>query len=139
MLSQTATGLIGEYIAASAILNLGFRVSLSQQDKVDLVAWSDDEPDLFLRIQVKSCDITQRRDGRFQFNLAGGGGSKRLPRTSDHDIIALVSIHDRRCVFFATSTINQKTKRFSKRFFQSSQIEQDSWNKAIKTVKERRK
>lgn len=139
MLSHTATGLIGEYIAASAILSLGFRVSLSQQDKVDLVAWHDDEPDLFLRVQVKSCDITQRRDGRFQFNLAAGGGSKRLPKASDHDVIALVSIHDRRCAFYATSAINQKTKRFSQRFFQSSHLEEDSWEKAIDTIRKRRR
>ena len=76
MRPATATGLIGEYIAASAILDLGFRVSLSQQDKVDLVAWHDEDPQLFLRVQVKSCDISQRHDGRFQFNLAAGGGSK---------------------------------------------------------------
>ena len=139
MRPATATGLIGEYIAASAILDLGFRVSLSQQDKVDLVAWHDEDPQLFLRVQVKSCDISQRHDGRFQFNLAAGGGSKRLPKVSDHDIVALVSIHDRRCVFFATESIRQKTKRFSKRFFQSSHVEQDSWQKALRIVKERRK
>jgi hypothetical protein len=130
---------MGEFIAASAILNLGFRVSLSQQDKVDLVAWSDEEPDIFLRVQVKSCDISQRTDSRFQFNLGTGGGSKKLPKVSDHDVIALVSIIDRRCVFFATSSINQKTKRFSKRFFESPHIEADTWQRALKAVKERRK
>ena len=109
MRPATATGLIGEYIAASAILDLGFRVSLSQQDKVDLVAWHDEDPQLFLRVQVKSCDISQRHDGRF-FNLAAGGGSKRLPKVSDHDIVALVSIHDRRCVFLCHRKHQAKDK-----------------------------
>jgi hypothetical protein len=138
LITNTATGLIGEYIAASAILNLGFRVSLSQQDKVDLVAWSDDEPDLFLRIQVKSCDLTQRKDKRFQFNL-GAGRFKKAPKASDHDIIALVSISDRRCAFFATSTINQTTKRFGQRYFESDDLEAESFNKALKIIKEMRK
>lgn len=138
MLTNTAIGLIGEYIAASSILELGYRVSLSQQDKVDLVAWHDDEPDLFLRIQVKSCDITQRKEGRFQFNLACGK-LKKAPKAKDHDIIAMVSIHDRKCAFYATATLNQTTKRFGKRFFQSPDIEAESWQKAVGYIREGRR
>ena len=37
MISHTATGLMGEYVAAAAILQFGFKVSLAQQDKVDAV------------------------------------------------------------------------------------------------------
>ena len=49
-MSQTTTGLIGEYIAAGVVLSLGWRVSMCQQDKVDLVAWKEDE---YIRIQVR--------------------------------------------------------------------------------------
>jgi len=46
MIGETTTGLVAEYIAAAAVLEQGWRVSLAQQDKVDLVAWRDDK---FLR------------------------------------------------------------------------------------------
>lgn len=51
---ETTKGLIGEYICASALLELGWKVSMAQQDSVDLLAWKDDQ---YLRVQVKSASL----------------------------------------------------------------------------------
>ena len=47
MLTETTVGLIGEYVTAASLLQMGWRVSLAAQDKVDLVCWSERE---FLRV-----------------------------------------------------------------------------------------
>jgi hypothetical protein len=39
VISQTESGLAGEYIAAASVIARGWRVALAQQDSVDLVAW----------------------------------------------------------------------------------------------------
>ena len=49
--AETTKGLIGEYICATSLLELGWKVSMAQQDSVDLIAWKDDQ---YLRVQVKS-------------------------------------------------------------------------------------
>lgn len=138
MITPTTSGKIGEMLATAAILEMGFRVAQAQQDKVDLVAWAEDDPNLFLRVQVKSCDLTKRKEGRYQFNLCSGSKTKYLPSVKDHDLVVLVAVDKRRCVFYATETINQKTKRFTSRFFESEHIEYDSWHKALDVIKERR-
>ena len=52
--AETTKGLIGEYIFAGALLELGWKVSMAQQDSVDLIAWKDDQ---YLRVQVKSSTL----------------------------------------------------------------------------------
>jgi hypothetical protein len=136
MISATTTGLIAEYIACAALLSAGLRVAMAAQDRVDLVAWDEDQ---FYRIQVKSSSLKfmpQRNPG-YHFNLASGSKKKTLPKVSDYDIVCLVGIDDRRCAFYATEQINQFTKRMSRRRFEADDIETETLAKAIEIVKAR--
>jgi len=133
MISETTTGLVAEYIAAAAVLEQGWRVSLSQQDKVDLVAWNDDR---FLRIQVKGSSLRHDsgRSPSYQFQLGSGSKKKVLPTVKDYDVIALVGIHHRRTFFLPTEAVQQYTKRINPRRFEMPEIEAETWQKAIEVV-----
>jgi len=138
---STTIGLIGEYIAAASILERGWRVSMAQQDKVDLVAWYDDE---FLRVQVKSSSLTKVRHNRtsgYHFQLAAGNGAskaKTLPTVQDYDILLLCAINSRRCIALATEQVNQQSKRVKANYFETPDIEADTWDRAVQIVRERK-
>ena len=138
---STTTGLIGEYIAAGSILQLGWRVSMAQQDKVDLVAWHCNE---FIRVQVKSANLIKARHHKtagYHFQLASGNGStkvKTLPTVEDYDIILLCGINARRCIALPTEEVKQQSKRVKASLF-NEQNEADSWHRAVQIVRERRK
>ena len=101
MLTETTVGLIGEYVTAASLLQMGWRVSLAAQDKVDLVCWSERE---FLRVQVKSATLKPKSKTTYgyHFQLASGTNKKILPTVDDYDMLACCSINDRRVVFYAT-------------------------------------
>jgi hypothetical protein len=136
MLTETTVGLIGEYVTAASLLQMGWRVSLAAQDKVDLVCWSERE---FLRVQVKSATLKPKSKSTYgyQFQLASGTNKKILPTVDDYDMLACCSINDRRVVFYATEQVQQYSKRFTQRYFENRNIEEDSFNKAIEIIRGR--
>ena len=132
---STTTGLIGEYIAAAVVLSLGWRVSLAQQDKVDLVAWKDDE---YIRIQVKTAKMSTyeaRRSPSYHFQLASGCKNKVLPSERDYDILCCVGFDHRKALFLPIQQLHQKTKRMSPQLFDAPKAELHSFNKALATVR----
>jgi hypothetical protein len=133
MISETTSGLAAEYIAAASILELGWRVSLAQQDRVDLVAWKDGQ---FLRIQVKGSNLRYNKghSAGYHFQLGCGSKKKTLPSKDDYDVIALVAIPARRVLFFPVETVQQYTKRATPRRFEYPDIEADSWNKTLEMI-----
>ncbi|MFZ9077932.1 MAG: hypothetical protein ACO23H_05310 [Alphaproteobacteria bacterium] len=137
-MSETTTGLIGEYIAAAAILGLGWRVSLCQQDRVDLIAWSGTHD--FIRVQAKAASLLSNKDGRsprHHFQLGHGCKTKHLPKPSDYDVLCLVSPNARRCLFMS-HPICQRSMRVSPTRF-TLEAEIDSWAKAVDHVLEMRR
>ena len=143
-MSETTTGLIGEYVAAAAILGLGWRVSMAQQDRVDMVAW---QGDTFLRVQAKTASLLRDKDGRpprHHFQLGHGCKSKHLPsRDPDtgaypYDVLCLVSPNERRCLFIPVTSIRQFSMRLSPSRF-NAEAEADSWDKAVSVVLEMRR
>ena len=137
MSSATTTGLIGEYITAAAMLSLGWRVSLAQQDSVDLVAWRDNT---FMRVQVKSAHLRKQKDHRpcYQFQNAAGRLKKTLPTLKDYDILAHCAIDQRKVHFQAACCVNKYTQRRAPSWFDKPDIEEDSWQKAIEIILETR-
>lgn len=137
MPSETQTGLIGEHLACAAILQMpGIRgASLSQQDKVDIVAWDDIG---FIRVQVKSATLRQsdKRVSSWKYGFNNGSGrDKRLPTVADYDIIAHCAIERRLCIFTATSAVRTLTSRYSPRRFDDASVEVDSWVKALEIIR----
>lgn len=137
ILTQTESGLAGEYIAAASVLARGWRVALAQQDAVDLVAWHP-ETGQMLRIQVKACQASRQGSGhthRVHFQT-GLGGKKRLPTLSDFDILAMVSTEQRVVWYLPVTSVN--TKKFTKptSFFETPNLESESWAKAVEIIDE---
>lgn len=132
-LSHTVSGLVGEHIAAAAILQQGWGVAMAAQDSVDLLAWNKDTGQRLL-IQVKSAQLSRSRENRLGFQLSLGA-NKRLPTREDFDIIALVS-SDQRVVYFMPVT-HITTKKTSKTwgFFETPDLEAKSWQKSIEEIK----
>ena len=131
-LSNSTAGLVAEYLAAASILQRGWGVALASQDSVDLVAWNRDTGQRFL-VQVKSCQLSRGNKYRLEFNVSIGG-DKRLPKRSDFDIIALVSV-EQRAVFFLP-VASSKIKRMNRKpsFFDNPDLEEDSWQKTIEEL-----
>jgi len=138
-MSETTTGLIGEYIAAAAILAQGWRVSMAQQDRVDMVAWNGQE---FLRIQAKAASLLGNQDGRsprHHFNLGHGCKTKHLSTKDDYDVLCLVSPNSRRCLFMPVTSVRQYSLRLPASRFESPDVEAESWDKAVAVVMETRR
>lgn len=138
-MSETTTGLIGEYIAAAAILAQGWRVSMAQQDRVDMVAWNGQE---FLRVQAKAANLLGNKDGRsprHHFQLGHGCKAKHLPTKDDYDVLCLVSPNSRRCLFMPVTSVRQYSLRLPASRFESPDVEAESWAKAIAVVMETRR
>jgi hypothetical protein len=137
-MSETTTGLIGEYIAAAAILGLGWRVSMAQQDRVDLVAWNGTHD--FIRVQAKTANLLGDKDGRsprHHFQMGHGCKTKHLPKPSDYDVLCLVSPNARRCLFMPVTNVRQYSMRLPASRFTEAEI--DSWAKTVDHVLEMRR
>jgi len=137
-MSQTTTGLIGEYIAAGIVLSLGWRVSMCQQDKVDLVAWKEDE---YIRIQVKTAQLSGEKDARtpvYHFQFGSGQKNKVLPNERDYDILCCIGLGHRKALFMPIQQVQQKSKRVSPQLFDAPKAELHSFNKALAAVRGRR-
>lgn len=131
-LSNSTAGLVAEYLAAASILQRGWGVALASQDSVDLVAWNKDTGQRFL-VQVKSCQLSRGNKYRLEFNVSIGG-DKRLPRRSDFDIMALVSVEQRAVFFLPVTSINVKRMNRKPSFFDNADLEEDSWQKTIEEL-----
>lgn len=137
VLSQTASGLAGEYIAAASVIARGWRVAMAQQDAVDLIAWHPDTGDM-MRIQVKSCQASRQGSGhtrRVNFQT-GLGGRKRLPTLSDFDILAMVSTEQRVVWYLPVTSVNLKKYQKPTSFFETPNLESDSWASAVEIINE---
>ena len=131
-ISNTTAGLVAEHIAAAAILQQNWGLAMASQDSVDLVAWNKDTGQRFL-IQVKSCQFSLSNKRRLEFNLTIGG-DKRLPRRSDFDIMALVSVEQRTVFFLPVTSIKAKRLNRAPSFFERPDIEADSWQQTIEEL-----
>ena len=131
-------GLIGEHIAAAAILSLNWRVAMAQQTAIDLVAFQDET---ILRIQVKAsnpCLPTRRRSPSCHFQLGHGCKAKHLPTKDDYDVLCLVSPNARRVLFMPVTSVRQYSMRLPASRF-TEDAENDSWDKAVDHVLEMRR
>lgn len=134
VISQTSSGLAGEYITAASIIARGWRVALAAQDAVDIICWHPDTGQS-LRVQVKACQASRQQDkrNRVSFNI-GIGGTKRLPSKLDFDILALVSSEQRTVYYLPVNDIKVKKINKPVTFFETPDLEADSWARAVEIV-----
>lgn len=134
--TNTIAGLIGEHIAAAAILQRGWSSALCQQDGYDIIATLGIEN---YRVQVKACALSLRKsNGRanaksLQFPI-GIGRNKRMPSRKDFDILCLVSSETRACLFMPVIGLNKQKLTKSIHLF-SPENEADSWSTTIEVLR----
>lgn len=137
---STKTGLAGEFICAAAILGLegDWTVVHAPQDRFDLLAINS-EDNLMLKVQVKTSSILTKGDRNPYYHHQNGHGckNKKLPSPKEMDIIAHVFFNHRRVAFFATEKMQQFSKRYSVRYPDTPDLEQDTWDRAVQIVQER--
>ena len=129
---------MGEYIALSAILSMGWKATHCPMDRIDALAFSGRD---FLRIQVKTASLLGHQSGRpprHHFQMGHGSKNKHLPTREDYDVLCLVSPNARRCLFIEVGAVRQYSVRLSPTRF-TEDAERDSWHKAINYVLEIRK
>lgn len=134
--TNTTAGLIGEHIAASAILQRGWSCSMCQQDGFDLIAINGRET---YRVQVKACALSNRgvRKNTLQF-ITGIGKEKRLPTKDDWDILACVSSESRAVIFMPISSVNLTKITKSINLF-TPDAEYESWGRTIQELRNEKK
>lgn len=136
IISQTSSGLAGEYITAASIIARGWRVALAAQDAVDIICWHPDTGQS-LRIQVKACQASRQQDKRDRVSFNTGlGGTKRLPSRLDFDILALVSSEQRTVFYMPVTDVKNKKINKSTGFFETPDLEADSWARAVEIMGE---
>lgn len=134
--TNTTAGLIGEHIAASAILQRGWGVAHSPQDGWDLIAVQGRE---IYRVQVKACALSLRKSrGKpskksLQF-IPGVGKTKRMPTREDYDIMCLVSSETRACLFMPIWEVKQ-AKITKSVFLFTPENEVESWEHTIEDLR----
>lgn len=136
-MTATATGLMGEMIAAASVIHNGWAVSHCPQDGIDLLAFKDD---CFIRIEVKTANIhkeVRRRAPSYHFNCCKGGGGKRLMNRSDADALALCNPDERLVLWLPITSVSFKTRRIVPSAF-TRRAEMDSWDKMVADVLEMR-
>ena len=136
--SATTTGLMGEYIALSAILSMGWKATHCPMDRIDVLAFLDQT---FLRIQVKTASLLGDKNGgspRHHFQMGHCCKAKHLPTKEDYDVLCLVSPDARRCLFLPVTSVRQYSLRLpASRFTEAAEI--DSWDKTLAVVLEMRR
>lgn len=141
-LPATTIGLIGEHITAAALITLGWKVALAQQDHLDLVAWHPDIENEFIRIQVKTSFCRAQSKSRnpcYHFQNGSGRFKKILDHLTKYDILAHCAADRRRCHFQAAHTVFKVTERYRPERFDDPSIEQDSWTKALEHLRDYKK
>ena len=136
--SATTTGLMGEHLAAAAIIDLGYRAVPCPQDGIDLLAFREN---IFMRVQVKSARLRKQRDRgalTYHHQLGSGRQKKTRPNPNTFDILARVAIDCRRVWFTAAYSVSKLSERRSPEFYAQPDLEFQSWHRAVQTVLERR-
>lgn len=137
-MSETATGLMGEFLAAASALSQGWSVSHCPQDGVDLLVW---QADYFIRVEVKTASVSKALPGRkrvHHFNCGKGSSSKRILNRNDCDALALCNPDSRLVLWLSVNRVCFKSRRIPPEAF-TRRAEMDSWDKMLEDVLEMRR
>tara|TARA_R100001129_G_scaffold142898_1_gene103977 strand:+ start:384 stop:767 length:384 start_codon:yes stop_codon:yes gene_type:complete len=121
-------GQAGEFIAASALIQIGVQVMLSPTQGADLLAYDDGK---YWRVEVKTTKRPESADRKiYRFNTTRGSAQKVAIASDECDVVALVALERRRVFFRNIKEIKSKSTRLSiNRFVEG--CEMASWKEAI--------
>jgi hypothetical protein len=125
MLTSTAIGRAGEYLAASAIELLGWGVSVANLQHIDFLAVKQDR---VLKIQVKATLHLNERD-RYHFTLSAR--KKSMIKPQNVDIVALAMLDTKRVYFMSAGGLG-RSFAVNKTILAMKNMEQESWDAALR-------
>lgn len=124
MLTSTAIGRAGEYLAASAIELLGWGVSVANLQHIDFLAVNEDR---VLKIQVKAT-LRRNEEGRYHFTLSAR--KRSIIKPQNVDIVALAMLDTKRVYFMPACGLGQ-TFAVNNTVLALKDMERESWDAAL--------
>lgn len=130
--SEITVGKIGEYLCAAALLRMGVKADIVNQDGFDILAYVGKS---IIKIQVKSttCPRTVSSSSAVYYNFSCAKNSKKKILTKkDADIMCFVAIDRKLCYFIPVEDLTGITKKIKPDFYDQTDIEDSSWDDCFK-------
>jgi len=121
-------GHAAEAFVVYSLAKLGVEAFMVKQDGIDVVALKGPNLLVAQRIEVKGASHTH--NNLYSFTCAKGK-PKRPYTKEDCDIIAMVGLLDNTISFRAVEELHQITKKIHRRDFDSNDLTERTWNKAL--------
>ena len=129
---STFVGRAGDFIAAAALQRLGVQSSISNQDGFDIAIFLNQKS---YRLEVKAANgVYSSNKNQFTFNTNTGNRVKTKIKSADCDIVCLVALPTRTCLFKHISEITAKNTRILCSEF-TVENETRSWNETMEILK----
>ena len=134
-LNQSQKGRIGERITGAAIEGFGWSANRDPTEGYDIVL---KKGKTVLFCQVKAAEEKKGKSLRFNCSVPGGKG-KRLPCPEDYDILALVSLANRRVFFMPVEDIDKHILTLNPNIFKACFEETSFYQSTDHAVQQRKK
>jgi len=128
---NTYVGRAGDYIAAAALQRLGVQSTISNQDGFDIAVFLNEKS---YRVEVKAANcVYASNKNKFTFCTSTGNKKKSKVKKADCDIVCLVALPTRTCLFKHISKITGKNTRIWCSNF-TIENETQSWNDTMEML-----
>lgn len=129
---STSVGRAGDFIAAAALQRLGVPSAICNQDGFDIAVFLDRKS---YRIEVKAANcVYASNKNQFTFNTNTGNKVKTKIKSADCDIVCMVALPTRTCIFKHVNEITAKNTRIQRADF-TIENETRSWNATMEMLK----
>ena len=129
---NTYVGRAGDHIAAAALQRLGVQSAISNQDGFDIAIFLNQKS---YRLEVKAASgVYSVNENKFTFSTNTGNKIKTKLKKVDCDIVCLVALPTRTCLFKHITKITAKNTRIWCSDF-TIENETRSWNQTMEMLK----
>ena len=129
---STSVGRAGDHIAAAVLQRLGVPSAICNQDGFDIAIFLNEKS---YRLEVKAANcIYATNKNQFTFNTNTGNKVKTKIKSADCDIVCLVALPPRICLFKHVNEITAKNNRIQRSDF-TVENETRSWNETMEMLK----
>lgn len=129
---NTFIGRAGDHIAAAALHRLGVQSAISNQDGFDIAIFLNEKS---YRLEVKAASgVYATNKNKFTFSTNTGNKIKTKIKKAHCDIVCLVALPTRTCLFKHISEITAKNTRIWCSEF-TVENETRSWNETMEMLK----
>lgn len=129
---NTYVGRAGDFIAAAALQRLGVQSAISNQDGFDIAIFLNEKS---YRLEVKAASgVYSINNAKYTFSTNTGSKTKTKLKSADCDVVCLVALPTRTCLFKHISEITAKNTRIWCSDF-TVENETRSWDKTMEMLR----